>query len=496
MRTRLSWPFALLTLAVSLMAATLSSCSGVASSGNRGGSGSGGPPSSKLSPTITWSPPSPITNPTPLSATQLDATANVPGNFVYTPPAGTVLASGTHVLSVAFTPTDTSAYNNANASVSITINPAIQTGGSPDAYVYISTSPNTNSNNVEIYAYAAASDGTLTPVAGSPFSASAGLQATNGKYLFGSDGVDIYSYSIASDGAFQQVASINAQQFNSRDLNGRDCGGPDGLFLDRTDATLYDLDVYSDCANNAYQSFGVDPSTGELSYLGVTATTTPLFDVPLSFLGNNQYAYGASCYHWYEEIFGLRRNSDGTLTALALNPDVNPAMPIAEPGQSYCPFRAAADSTNHVAVPVQPISDSSFQPAGSYQLATYTADSSGNLTTTSTYSNMPTILATSDSANSLTALSMSPSGDLLAIAGPAGLQVFHFNGADPITPYTGLLTTDEVDQMFWDKDNHLYAIGQTAGKLLVFTITPASNSQAPGSPYTITSPQNLVVLPQ
>jgi hypothetical protein len=35
---------------------------------------------------------------------------------------------------------------------------------------------------------------------------------------------------------------------------------------------------------------------------------------------------------------------------------------------------------------------------------------------------------------------MSPSGKLLAVAGTTGLQVFHFNGSNPIKPYTGLLT--------------------------------------------------------
>jgi hypothetical protein len=42
-----------------------------------------------------------------LSATQLNATANYPGTFTYTPTTGTVLASGTHSLSVSFAPTDT-----------------------------------------------------------------------------------------------------------------------------------------------------------------------------------------------------------------------------------------------------------------------------------------------------------------------------------------------------------------------------------------------------
>jgi len=131
------------------------------------------------------------------------------------------------------------------------------------------------------------------------------------------------------------------------------------------------------------------------------------------------------------------------------------------------------------------------QSAPPPQLATYMADSSGNLTTKSTRFNMPkTAMAI------LTDIAMSPSGRLLAVAGTTGLQVFHFNGSKPITHYTGLLATDQVDQLFWDNDNHLYATSQSAGKLFVFTITPTSVSQAPGSPHRITKPQNIVVLSQ
>jgi hypothetical protein len=61
---------------------------------------------------------------------------------------------------------------------------------------------------------------------------------------------------------------------------------------------------------------------------------------------------------------------------------------------------------------------------------------------------------------------------------------------------TGLLTTDEVDQVFWDNDSRPYAIGQAAGKPFVFTVTPTTNGQALGSPYTITDPTNVVVLPR
>jgi hypothetical protein len=85
---------------------------------------------------------------------------------------------------------------------------------------------------------------------------------------------------------------------------------------------------------------------------------------------------------------------------------------------------------------------------------------------------------------------------LLAVAGTGGLQIFHFNGASPITAYTGLLTKDEIDQCFWDNNNHLYAISHASGKLFVFTVTPTSNKQAAGSPYSISAPQDLVVQPK
>jgi hypothetical protein len=55
---------------------------------------------------------------------------------------------------------------------------------------------------------------------------------------------------------------------------------------------------------------------------------------------------------------------------------------------------------------------------------------------------------------------------------------------------------DQIDQLYWDNDNHLFAISQSAGKLFVFTITPTSVSRAPGSPHKIASPTNVIVLPK
>src|SRR3984957_1821161 len=75
-------------------------------------------------PAITWSTPAPIQYGTALSSAVLDAKANVPGSFSYTPAAGTVLKAGTQTLTAVFTPTDTKIYSAATATVQLTVNPA------------------------------------------------------------------------------------------------------------------------------------------------------------------------------------------------------------------------------------------------------------------------------------------------------------------------------------------------------------------------------------
>jgi hypothetical protein len=74
--------------------------------------------------TITWKTPAPISYGTALGGAQLNATANVPGTFAYTPAAGTVLKAGGQKLSAVFTPTDTKTYSIAPASVQLTVTQA------------------------------------------------------------------------------------------------------------------------------------------------------------------------------------------------------------------------------------------------------------------------------------------------------------------------------------------------------------------------------------
>jgi hypothetical protein len=371
--------------------------------------------------------------------------------------------------------------------------PAIASAGVPPvAYVYVSSSPSGASKNV-VYAFAASANGKLTPVPGSPFADNLTSMAVNGKYLFGStrNGTSVSAFLMQQNGALKSATSTNVTQFNPSG-----CGGNSPIVLDHTGASLYAMGESSGlCDEEFFESFQVNQSTGSLSFLG---NTPPIFVNygPLTFKANNVHAYQATCSDYQSfyagVITGYQRHSNGLLTLA----NISAPVPNAKTGDFYCADQAAADPTNHVAIAYQLINTSTELPDGPPQLATYTSDNSGNLSTTSTRFNMPKA-----AIQYIFTMRMSPSGKLLAVGGAGasaggGVQVFHYNGASQISHYTGLLTTVRIDQIYWDKSNHLYAISQAARKLFVFTVTPTSVSQAPGSPYTIVNPKNIIVQPK
>ncbi|MCU1313664.1 MAG: hypothetical protein JWM54_1421 [Acidobacteriaceae bacterium] len=352
------------------------------------------------------------------------------------------------------------------------------TATSPVAWVYVSSILGTTGSS-EVYGYSAAPNGALTALAGSPYAVDAGKMAVNGKYLFGSmlNNVDVNTYLIETDGALRYAATTDVLTPN------KGCGSAGPLFLDHSGATLYNFDYLGgSCANNTFEAYGVVKSTGNLTFLGDAGDNVEL-NGALTFTANNTYAYGSDCYHFSPAIYGFKRNSNGSLATLNINP------PYPKATSSWCPYLAAADPANHLAIPMLPLYG--YGSTGTaYQLAAYSVDGAGNLTTTSTSATMPKV-----AVGSVTVLGMAPSGKLLAVGGSTGLQVFHFNGASPITRYTGPLTTSYIDEVRWDNANHLYAISQRAKKLWVFTVTPTGFSQAPGSPHTINTPLGVIVQP-
>ena len=117
-------------------------------------------------PTITWNAPAPITYGTALGGTQLNATANMPGTFVYFPAAGTVLGAGAQTLSVVFTPSN-KAYASATATVQLLVSQAtpIISWTAPAAIIYgtalTSTQLNATANVPGTFVYSPAAGAVL-----------------------------------------------------------------------------------------------------------------------------------------------------------------------------------------------------------------------------------------------------------------------------------------------------------------------------------------------
>lgn len=351
------------------------------------------------------------------------------------------------------------------------------------AYVYVSNlvSPD-NSTKHDLYAYGARADGSLYRVTGTPFNVDVKNLWDNSHYLFGVNGTQIDSYWISSTGAPQLVGTIDAAAFTSNYNN----LGP--IKVDHSGKALYNP-VQDGDYSVAFQTYGISSTTGKLTY---KATSDPVFvgGGELDFLGNNLFAYSPICTNFDHEevgyITGFKRASDGTLHSI---PATNPAIAPKNTGNSYCPLTVATDPTNHMAVLQQEV-DFFSDPYGTPVIASYTATSTGNLTSTSTYSNMP------HTRSGSRIMRMDPSGKLLAVAGGNGLDIFHYHGANPVTYAKTLLKGVPIDALYWDHNNHLFAMTASTigkGKLYVFTVTTSGAWQAPGSPHYIPNPDSLIV---
>ena len=379
---------------------------------------------------------------------------------------------------------------------------AAETTSAPVAHVYI------GSGN-KILAFSAAADGKLTPVPGSPFNYSLSLMGANGHYLFGFEpsSVIIDSLSMAANGALRKTATTNTEAYWPL---GSDCPltywNGQGLRIDHSGEDLYNAAIPEDlfCYSN-FQSFKINDANGKLTYLGESDKI--FYGGPLlSILGNDEYAYSPNCAAAFgnspsPSVTAFQRISNGELATVNAGTAI-PAAPMdtSYPGGPvpgyYCPLMMATDPTDHAAMTLRAFDnigggDGEGGFYGPVVIATFTADAKGNLKTTSTYKNM----AVAETGGST--MRMSPSGKLLAVGG-SGLEIFHFNGGSPLTKYKTLLTTDGIGPILWDNDNHMYALGSDTkgtGKLWVYTVTPTSVEEAPGSPYSITNEGGMVVQP-
>ena len=359
---------------------------------------------------------------------------------------------------------------------------------SPVAYVYVQTSTGIN-------VYDATAAGKLTLVKGSPFALTGLMSGNNGKYLIGVGTDYIHTYTIESNGAVgEQASEIDTQKYS-----GAACGDTDhqGATLDHTGKYLYvplwgitNGTAYPECA--ALQTYKL-ASNGELTFLGDTESfigqhegAFPIGVATIS--SNDKLAYGVQGQVGATVYLAYKADSAGAqilnATFNVTGPTFNPAV---EDG-NYAPLNMAADPSSHLAVVV----NEPFTNGPPPQLASFTInDSTGSITSTNKWTDMPTPAVYPG------LLSMSVSGKLLAVGGAPGIQILHFNGAAPITRYSGVLLPNvTVDQMTWDNNNHLYALSNQSGELYVLTVTPTSISEVSGSPYKVKASGGVIVVPK
>jgi hypothetical protein len=385
-------------------------------------------------------------------------------------------------------------------STSTDVVPAVT--AAPIADVYVGTTKG-------IYLYDAATTGKLTLAKATPDATPAGLFiGVTGKYLVTLGSQYIHTYTLSSTGVIgKQASSINTQLYN-----GGQCAWSTGAaVLDHTGQDLY---VFMDnalpegtavCA--AYQTFKINSTTGVLTFLGATIPATGkdacCGNGALAIIGNDKYAYAENWFMGQTPALGaFQRESGGVLQTTIYNHIDPPNSPPDQYGDAYYWFQEAltGDPTNHLAMAIYQGQPMEAIPYAVY-LASYTVDGSGDITSTNTMDNMPL------PDLNISEMNMSPAGNLLAIAsntysqetdiGP-GLMVYHFNGANPITPYSGIMTDTPIDVIHWDTSNHLYALSFSTKKLYIFTVTTTAITPVAGSPFTIPSgtPNALVVVPK
>ena len=192
---------------------------------------------------------------------------------------------------------------------------------------------------------------------------------------------------------------------------------------------------------------------------------------PLVVAGNNGHAYTFTQYYCEQNFSAFYRDSFGAMNTAQPHHHV-PAAQRRRVFPQRDGLRQPERAHEHMAVAIhEDFLDCGNNPSP-LALAAYTVDYNGNLI----YNGAMLKLAINAES-----MAINPQGNLLAVSaatsnpfstkdGP-GLQVFHFNGGNPIT---GLPYQRPHQQRRLGQEQSPYATSRATNKLYVFTITPTS----------------------
>lgn len=380
------------------------------------------------------------------------------------------------------------------------------TAQSPVAYVYVAEDYPTPTSTSPITAYAASPDGRLTPMQGSPFTQTSGFMAgTDGSHFITLDNnyQTTHQYLHVYDAA---PSGVIGKEVFKQDMHGW-CAQEVGAEFDHTGQYVYVLDDPQ--CGRGIQCFALNHTTGALTFAGSVDVNPPLEALP-TFSGNDKFAYlitnspdsGPPCPTYTFQ--GLGKETSGALEDISFI-ETDPTPPAEySTYQAFQQGLVTDDPTNHLAAEMY-FGDQTCDSSED-RLVSYTVESNGNIVSTNKWEDMPQVGPVPAGYEALNSLMKSnPAGTVLAVTIGGLVQFFHFNGAAPITPFTGVIgnpnVKESINYISWDNANHLYALDSVDGKLHVYTVTKTGGSETPGSPYLPPnsctsggcSPQSLIV---
>jgi hypothetical protein len=140
---------------------------------------------------------------------------------------------------------------------------------------------------------------------------------------------------------------------------------------------------------------------------------------PIRILGTDKFGFFTGCAHYGSEfvpitlIFEL--GTGGFSGWLIPDGRYNDTPEPSDPDDFFCPAMLASDPSNHLAFAFRKYYPNLAELSTPYFLASYTVDTQGNFSTDSDYTNMPAA-----NIGTLSTTSISPAGNLLAVAGSYG----------------------------------------------------------------------------
>jgi hypothetical protein len=356
-------------------------------------------------------------------------------------------------------------------------------------FLYVQTSPYLQFGDPSLpssaYGYSVSANGQLMPLAAYPQPGNF-WGVFSGKYFFtgGPDGKHLDTYLIGTDGSFTKIHSVIDQA--TAQCTDQCSISPN--VTDRTGSSLYvEMSSYnSGDGADTPETYSINKNTGELTYVSQGGADWTFFKGGCSlydFSADDRYAYGSCTTYEPGWIEVATRNPDGSLTDATIPKLTGPTPPS---GIFYTAWPAGADTENHLAAVLTSWTSNLDQTYSPTLLVSYTINADGSLTTTNTTADTPAV-------QQLSAIGgLSPSGKLFAVGTQDGIQMFHFNGAAPMTLNGSLIPTETPAQIQWDNQNRLFVLSATQ-KLYVFTVTGNHVVEAPGSPYNIPNAASLSI---